>query len=269
MLSELLVSVVYYLGFLVAGAVLGYVVGRLVLLVADKILEERVEHIYDKLKDVLEKLPPIRVGTVLSYALAIIAGVLAFMGVMSYLPSVLTPLQMKYVLNLYEVTLFVANYVILITAAVLLISSVVIFSVFFASYAYLLIEGYDKDVADLLSLLLFLAFIYIGVVASLNMLGLTTTFFQNIMGVFVILSIGLIVMEYVTKHISSNQYYENVKPFVQVFIYSIFIISSMSVLLVGYSTVSASVENIFALGFVILFALALLPVVVKSIKQLF
>ena len=267
MVADLFVGIGYYIVFLIISALIGALVGWIIYKIVQFVLKRYINRAYEKLKNTFTKVPSIDVGALISYTIGAIVGIYVFEGIMGLLPSLLTSTQFSYINYLYYTTLSVATYLLQIVAIVLIIAAGVIFSVFFTSYIYLLVEGYNENIAELLRLLLFLGLIWVITVYSLNVLNLGTTLFENIIGVFVILSVGLIVMNYVTEHIKENEYYKNVKPFVQVFIYSLFVISSLSILLLGYSTVSAELQNIFAWGFVILFVLALLPFVVKAIKE--
>ncbi len=183
------------------------------------------------------------------------------------MPNVLTATQYSYVTNVLQWTMMVSSSLLLMSIFVLIIAAGVIFSIFFTSYLYILIEGYNEYVAELLKLLLFVGFVWIITYYSLGLLGFQSTLFNNIISVFVVLSIGLIVMKYITENVNENSYYKNVKPFIQVFIYSIFVISSLSVLTVGYSNISTSMESIFAWGIVVLFVLTLKPILVKAIRE--
>ena len=267
MVSDLLVALGYYIVFLIISVLIGVLVGWIVYKLVQYVLKKSLDQAYEKLKETFSKIPSIDVGVLVSYTLGIIVGLYVFSGVMGTLQNVLTSTQLSCINYIYSLTLTVASYLMQIAIVVVVIAAGVIFSIFFTSYIYLLVEGYNENVAELLKLLLFLGLVWVITVYSLNLLGLGSTLFENIMGVFVVLSVGLIVMNYITEHIEENEYYKNVKPFVQVFIYSLFVISSLSILLLGYSTVSAELQNIFAWGFVILFVLALLPFVVKAIKE--
>jgi len=269
MVYDLLMSIGYFIGFLVLGGIIGYFIGWIVYKILNWLFAKyiKVENVYEKLKSTFSKMPEINVATLLSYLVGIVLGILVFNSVLSFMPNVLTTTQYYYISNILQLTMTVSSTLLLISIAVLIIAAGVIFSIFFTSYLYILIEGYNEYIAELLKLLLFLGFVWIITYYSLNLLGFQYTLFDNIIGVFVILSIGLIVMKYITEHISENSYYKNVKPFIQIFIYSIFVISSLSVLTVGYSNISASVESIFAWGFVILFVLTLIPVLVKAIRE--
>ncbi|BFI73470.1 hypothetical protein YN1_4570 [Nanoarchaeota archaeon] len=267
MVYDLLVGLGYYIVFLIISVLIGALVGWIVYKIVEYVIKRYINKAYDKLKETFSKVPSIDVGALVSYVVGIIIGIYVFSAIMGILPNIVTSTQFSYISYVYSLTSTVASYLLQIAAVVLVIAAGVIFSVFFTSYIYLLVEGYSENVAELLRLLLFLGLIWIITVYSLNLLGLGLTLFKNIIGVFVVLSVGLIVMNYITDHIDENEYYKNVKPFVQVFIYSLFVISSLSILLLGYSTVSAELQNIFAWGFVILFVLALLPFVVKAIKE--
>jgi hypothetical protein len=269
MVYDLLVAIGYYIGFLVVGGLIGYFVGWIVYKVLDWLFAKyiKIGNVYEKLKSTFSKMPEINVASLLSYLVGIILGILVFNDILSLMPNVLTATQYSYVTNVLQWTMMVSSSLLLISIVVLIIAAGVIFSIFFTSYLYILIEGYNEYVAELLKLLLFLGFVWIITYYSLELLGFQYTLFDNIIGVFVILSIGLIVMRYITENISENAYYKNIKPFIQVFIYSIFVISSLSVLTVGYSNISANVESIFAWGFVVLFVLTLIPVLVKAIKE--
>jgi len=269
MAYDLFISIGYFISFLVLGGIIGYFIGWIVYRVLNWLFAKyiKIESVYEKLKSTFRKMPEINVAVLLSYLVGIILGILVFNSVLSLMPSVLTANQYYYISNISQLTMTVSSTLLLISIVVLIIAAGIIFSVFFTSYLYILIEGYNEYVAELLKLLLFLGFVWIITYYSLELLGFQYTLFDNIIGVFVILSIGLIVMKYITENISENTYYKNVKPFIQVFIYSIFVISSLSILTVGYSNISASVESIFAWGFVILFVLTLIPVLVKAIKE--
>jgi hypothetical protein len=269
MVYDLFISIGYYIGFLVLGGIIGYFIGWIVYKVLNWLFAKyiKIESLYEKLKSTFSKMPEINVAVLLSYLVGIILGILVFNSVLSLMPNVLTSTQYYYISNIVQLTMTVSSTLLLISIVVLIIAAGIIFSIFFTSYLYILIEGYNEYVAELLKLLLFLGFVWIITYYSLELLGFQYTLFDNIIGVFVILSIGLIVMKYITENISENTYYKNVKPFIQVFIYSIFVISSLSVLTVGYSNISANVESIFAWGFVILFVLTLIPVLVKAIKE--
>lgn len=267
MAMDLFIGVGYYIVFLIVSALVGALVGWIVYKVLQYVLKRYINAAYEKLKSTFSKVPPIDVGALVSYVVGAIIGVYVFEAIMGILPSVVTATEFSYINYVYSLTLLAADYLIKILLVVFVIAAGVIFAVFFTSYIYLLVEGYNENIADLLRLLLFLALIWIITVYSLNMLGLGLTLFENIIGVFVVLSVGLIIMRYVTENVSDNAYYKNVKPFVQLFIFSLFIISSLSILLLGYSTVSAELQNIFAWGFVILFVLALLPFIVRAIKE--
>jgi len=269
MVYDLLISIGYFIGFLILGGIIGYFVGWIVYKVLNWLFTKyiKIENLYEKLKSTFSKMPEINVATLLSYLGGIILGILVFNSVLSLMPNLLTATQYSYVSNILQLTMTISSTLLLISVVVLIIAVGIIFSIFFTSYLYILIEGYNSYIAELLRLLLFLGFVWLITVYSLELLGFQYTLFDNIIGVFVILSIGLIVMKYITENISENAYYKNVRPFIQVFIYSIFVISSLSVLTVGYSNISASVENIFAWGFVILFVLTLVPVLVKAIRE--
>ena len=269
MIYNLLMSLGYFIGFLVLGSVIGYFIGWMVYKALNWLFARyvKIENVYEKLKSTFNKMPEINVATLLSYLVGVILGILVFNSVLSLMPNVLTATQYYYISNILQLTMMVSSTLLLISIVVLIIAAGVIFSIFFTSYLYILIEGYNEHVAELLKLLLFLGFVWIITYSSLKLLGFRYTLFDNIIGAFVILSIGLIVMKYITEHISENTYYKNVKPFIQVFIYSIFVISSLSVLTVGYSDIPASIGGIFAWGFVILFVLTLIPILIKAIRE--
>jgi len=269
MVYDLLISIGYFIGFLVLGGVIGYFIGWIVYKILNWLFAKylKIENVYERLKSTFSKMPEINVATLLSYLGGVILGILVFNSVLSLMPNILTATQYYYISNILQLTMMASSALLIISIAVLIIAAGIIFSIFFTSYLYILIEGYNSYVAELLKLLLFLGFVWIITVYSLKSLGFQYTLFDNIIGVFVILSIGLIVMKYITEHISENEYYKNVRPFIEVFIYSIFVISSLSVLTVGYSNISANVESIFAWGFVILFVLTLIPVLVKAIRE--
>jgi hypothetical protein len=267
MALDFIVGLAYYIGFLVISILVGALVGWVVYKIVQYVLKRYLDKAYEKLKETFTKVPSIDVGALVSYTIGALVGIYVFEGVMGMLPSIISSTQFSYINYLYYLTLTIASYILSIAAIVLIIAAGVIFSIFFTSYLYILVEGYNEDIANLLKVLLFLALVWLITIYSLNILNLGQTLFENIMGVFVILSVGLIVMRYITENVHDNEYYKSVKPFVQIFIMSIFIISSLSILLLGYSTVSAELQNIFAWGFVILFVLALLPFVVKAIKE--
>jgi hypothetical protein len=269
MVYNLLISIGYFIGFLILGGIVGYFIGWIVYKVLNWLFTKyvKIANVYEKLKSTFSKLPEINVASLLSYLVGIILGILVFNNVLSLMPYLLTSALYYYVSDIFQWTMMISSALLLISIVVLIIAAGVIFSIFFTSYLYILIEGYNEYVAELLKLLLFVGFVWIIIYYSLKLLGFQYTLFDNIISVFVVLSIGLIVMKYITENISENAYYKNVKPFIQVFIYSIFVISSLSVLTVGYSNISPSIEKIFAWGFVILFVLTLIPILVKAIKE--
>ena len=269
MIYNLLMSLGYFIGFLVLGSVIGYFIGWIVYKALNWLFARyvKIENVYEKLKSTFNKMPEINVATLLSYLVGIIVGIVVFNNILALVPYLLTSTQYYYIADMLRLTITVSSTLLLISIAVLIITAGVIFSIFFTSYLYILIEGYNEHIAELLKLLLFLGFVWIITYSSLKLLGFRYTLFDNIIGAFVILSIGLIVMKYITEHISENTYYKNVKPFIQVFIYSIFVISSLSVLTVGYSDIPASIGGIFAWGFVILFVLTLIPILIKAIRE--
>jgi len=269
MIYNLLISLGYFIGFLVLGSVVGYFIGWIVYKALNWLFAKyaKIESVYEKLKSAFNKMPEINVATLLSYLVGIIVGIIVFNNILALVPYLLTSTQYYYIADILRLTITVSSTLLLISIVVLIITAGVIFSIFFTSYLYILIEGYNEHIAELLKLLLFLGFVWIITYSSLELLGFRYTLFDNIIGVFIILSLGLIVMKYITEHISENAYYKNVKPFIQVFIYSVFFISSLSVLTVGYSKASPSIEEIFAWGFVILFVLTLIPVLIKAIRE--
>jgi len=82
---DLLMSIGYFIGFLVLGGIIGYFVGWIVYKILNWLFAKyiKIGDVYEKLKSTFSKMPEINVATLLSYLVGIILGNIVFNSVLS------------------------------------------------------------------------------------------------------------------------------------------------------------------------------------------
>ncbi len=268
--SDTIMAFVYYFGFLVVSLVVALIVGFVAYRVLDRVLDRLIEPYYNKFYEELGTKRPVDFSTTVSVILSVLFGVLSFTWAFNNLMSIVS-LDYYTILTPYiEVTLAAAATIFGVTGVIFLIFVGTFFALFFSWYIYRMVSPYREDVASLLRLLLFIGLVYVVSVSSLSALNLDDAeIFGYILGAFVVLSIGWAIIEFVMEKVSNTKSFEEIKPFLEYFLFGIFILSALSVLTLGYNAISQSTINIFAWAFVLILVIALVPFVIKAIKSIY
>ncbi|MCW1312901.1 MAG: hypothetical protein OH338_05760 [Candidatus Parvarchaeota archaeon] len=231
------------------GAIVAFLIGRLVNLIFDRTIEKAID------KTGLGK--ELRaIGLDFSDVMGIFVGAIIFLLFLQ-----LGLFKLPTLGGLWQLLLLGVGYAINIVIALAFITAGLLFVVWFIEYVEKFVKRYREDISILVKMVLGVGLLWSVIAFALQILGLQYTVFQDLLLGFVIMSFGTIVIDLIFSKIEEA---ENLKPYMMYFLYSIFVLIAISAIFRVYIT--ESILNIFAYGFVALFILALLPSVIKAVK---
>jgi len=236
--------------WIVVGTVLGWIVGKLVNLLLDRTVEKVLDKtgIGKKLREV---------GLDFSDAIGLFTGVvilLLFLQLaVSYLP---------YIGGLWQLVINGIAYLTNVVVAVAFVTVGLLFVVLFTDYVEGFVSKYREDVAKLFKMVLSIGLLWAVLSFALYLLNLQYTIFQDLLTGFVVLSVAAVVIDSVMSKIEEDI---EIKPILTYYLYGIFVLIAVNAVFSNW--VPTNVINIFAYGFAGMFILALLPAVIKAIKE--
>jgi len=249
--AALWISIGQFVLWIVVGAVLGWILGKLV----DVILDKTVERALDK-TGIGKKLR--EVGLDFSDAIGLFTGVAIFLLFLqlavSYLPSIG---------GLWGVVVSGVYYLTNVVIALAFITVALLFIVLFIDYVGRFVSEYREDVAQLVKMVLGIGMLWASLSFSLDLLNLQYTVFQDLLLGFVVLSVAFVVVEMVMSKIGED---EEIKPILSYYLYGLFVLVAIDAIFSNW--VPTNVVTIFSYGFVGLFILAALPALIKAIKEI-
>lgn len=246
---SLLQPVAQFVFLVVIGAILAFIIGKLVNLIFDRTVEKALD------KTGLGK--ELRaVGLDFSDLMGLFIGAIIFLLFLQ-----LGLAKLPTIGGLWQLLVEGVGYVVNVVIALAFITAGLLFVVWFIEYVEKFVVRYREDIAVLVKMVLGIGLLWTVIAFALQILGLQYTVFQDLLLGFVVMSFGVIVSDLIFSKIGKA---EDLKPYMMYFLYSLFVIVAISAIFRVY--IPENILNIFAYGFVALFILAILPTVIKATR---
>ncbi len=247
----ILTAIGQFVLWVVVGVIVGWIIGKLV----DIILDRTVERALDK-TGIGKKLR--EVGLDFSDAIGLFVGVVIFLlflqVAVSYLPAVG---------GLWQLVINGIMYLTNVVIAVAFVTVGLLFTVLFVEYVEKFVAKYREDVATFFKMVLGIGLLWSVLYFALKLLNLQYTIFQDLLVGFVVMSVGVIIVDLVMSKVEKVE----IKPILTYFLYGLFVLVTVDAIFSNWMATSTKIVTIFSYGFVGLFILAALPSVIKAIKE--
>ena len=245
--------------YLVAAVVVGFVLGKFMGWLVNKILDQTVERWLDKTR-VGKELREI--GLDFSDTVGLYTAVFIFLLFLSWGVK-----QVTIVHPWWQGIINLVDYAIILTLGFAFITVALLFVTFLADYFGRLVKGYREDVGELLKLLLLVGLVWVVVNSAMDMMNLGYTIVKDIMNGFVAFAVGWVIAEFVGNKLSEeSEEFRRFSPYGKYVIFLIFLLVGLNAIFAKY--LSTTIIKVLAWGVVFLFAAVLIPFVVKAVKEI-
>jgi len=248
--TALLIALGQFVLWIVVGAILGWVLGKLVNLILDRTVERALDKtgIGKRLREV-----GLDFSDTIGLFTAVVIFLLFLQLAVGYLPAVG---------GLWQVVINGVFYLTNVVIALAFITVALLFVVLFIDYVEGFVVKYREDIAQLVKMVLGIGLLWASLSFALNLLNLQYTVFQDLLLGFVVLSVAFVVVDIVMSKIGEDI---EIKPILGYYLYGLFVLVAVSAIFSNY--IPTNIVTIFSYGFVGLFILAALPALIKAIKE--
>ena len=248
------------IAYLVAAVILGFVLGSALGYLINRILDSTVERWLDKTRigKELRKIGLDFSDTVGLYTTALVFIMFVIWGV--------TQVGIDH--PWWQAVIKVCNYALTVVIGFGFITVALLFVIFVSDYFGRMLSGYNEDIGKLLTLMLLVGLTAAVVKIALNIMSLSFSIVDNVMNGFVAFALGWVIADFVVSKISEKYpSFESFAPYGKYIIVLVFLLVGLNAIFAKY--LSTSIIQVLAWGVVVLFAAALLPFVVRAIKELY